>query len=153
MNLLSRLFLVLLLFALIACSSARERPKVTGRDASPDALPDLVGTYSVNGFDPLGVEYGGLLTIQPGDKPGEYKLQWIITGSVQEGVGVIQGNQLIVEWRSVQARGQNSRGRTIYTITTKGELYGERTVEGYDQPGTEEAFPNDEDWGKFRIGR
>ena len=153
MNHLSRFFLIFLLLFLAACSTTRERPQISGEDAPPDALPDLAGTYSVNGFDPLGVEYGGLLTIEPGDKPGEYKLEWIVTGSIQQGVGVIEGNKLIVEWHSVQDRGQSSRGRAVYTITTKGELYGERTVEGYDKAGTEQAFPNDENWGKFRIGK
>jgi hypothetical protein len=121
----------------------RERSQIRGDDASPEALPTIVGSYSVNGFDPLGTEYGGNLTIAPGDAAGQYRMQWIITGSIQEGLGRIDGNQLFVEWRTVEGMGPGARGVTTYTVTTLGELYGLRHVDGQSKLGRENAFPND----------
>jgi len=115
---------------------------VAGSDASPDALPEIVGSYVVNGIDPLGANYGGVLVVTPGKSEGEYQLQWIITGSVQEGVGVLKGNRLEVQWKTVDPQPRQSHGETLYTITTRGELYGTRTVEGYPGEGREAAFPN-----------
>jgi hypothetical protein len=143
-----RHFLLALLLVLVltlgACSS-RDRGKIKGADASPDAVPSLLGTYAVNGVDPLGVEYGGTLSIMPGPGPTQYALQWIVTGSIQEGIGIVRGNQLLVEWRTIEGMGNGASGVTTYTITTEGELYGARTVVGQERAGQEDAFPNDYD--------
>ena len=132
----------LLIVAVSACTT-RERAQIKGEDASPDALPTIVGSYSVNGFDPLGTEYGGNLTVTPGDTAGQYRLQWIITGSIQEGEGQVEGNKLIVQWRTVEGMGPGASGVTTYTVTTLGELVGTRQVEGQGKLGRENAFPND----------
>jgi hypothetical protein len=121
----------------------RERAQIKGDDAAPGALPAIEGSYSVNGFDPLGTEYGGNLTITPGDAAGRYRLQWIITGSIQEGEGQVAGNQLVVAWRTVEGSGPGASGVTTYTVTTLGELYGSRQVDGQSKLGRENAFPND----------
>ncbi len=144
-------FLTLLILALAACS-AKAPPAITGDDASADAIPDLVGTYSLNGFDPSGKEYGGVLTIKAGAKPGEYLMQWLITGAIQAGTGKLVGNQLQAEWRSIEGMETETHGLVVYTITTKGELYGPRTADGSDGEGTENAFPNDVNWGDFHLG-
>ena len=102
------------------------------------------GASSVNGFDPLGTEYGGNLTITPAEAADQVcKLQWIITGSIQEGEGRVEGNQLIVQWRTVPSIGPGATGMTTYTITTEGKLYGQRQVEGQAKLGRENAFPNE----------
>lgn len=136
----SSLLLVVLTLSLSACT-ARERRGVVGPDADPGAVPDLTGEYAVNGFDPLNTEYGGRLTITPDDTPGTYNLQWIVTGSLQTGTGRVEGNQLLVEWRTIESTVPAS-GTATYTITVNGELYGTRTITGSDQTGTETAFPN-----------
>lgn len=133
-----------LMLSMAACSM-RERGQIKGADAAPDALPALIGAYAVNGFDPLGTEYGGALSIEAGADPGQYRLQWIITGSIQEGVGEVQGNQLIVRWRTVEGLEIAVQGVTTYTITTEGELYGARVVDGLPGVGRENAFPNETD--------
>jgi hypothetical protein len=115
---------------------------VAGSDAPPGSVPDIVGSYVVNGVDPLGAEYSGVLTITPGGASGEYRFEWIVTGSVQEGHGVLTGNQVEVEWKTIDAQRSQSKGQTHYTITDVGELYGTRTVEGYAGEGREAAFPN-----------
>ena len=115
---------------------------VVGPDAPPDNVPEIIGSYSVNGFDPLGAEYGGNLTITAGDTADTYHLQWIVTGSVQEGNGRLEGNTLTVEWETVPSAARQSHGTATYTVTVNGELYGTRSVEGYDGDGTETAFPN-----------
>jgi hypothetical protein len=132
----------LIMLVLSACSTG-ERSQIKGKDASPDALPTIVGSYSVNGFDPLGTEYGGNLTVAPAGGEDRYKLQWIITGSIQEGDGRIDGNKLMVQWHTVEGSGPGASGVTTYTITTEGELYGPRQVEGQAKLGSENAFPNE----------
>jgi hypothetical protein len=112
-------------------------------DADPNNVPDLVGEYAVNGFDPLGQEYGGRLSISDNAEPNSYTMQWILVGSIQEGVGVLKGNQLLVEWQSVESSSSQSWGTATYTVTEAGELYGIRMVEGFSEEGTEQAFPNE----------
>jgi len=132
-----------LLPALIVLSACGE---VEGSNLAPDAvpgsLPSLVGTYIVNGFDPLGTEYGGHLTITEGEGLNRYHLQWIITGSIQEGTASVDGNELVVEWSTVEGLNRDARGTAEYTVTEAGELYGTRTLVGSDALCTEEAFPN-----------
>ena len=132
--------LVVLLLALSACGE--DEGTDLAPDAAPGNVPALPGTYVVNGVDPLGTEYGGHLTIIEGEGLNRYQLQWIITGSIQEGTASLEGNLLIVEWNTVQGLNRDARGTAEYRITQAGELYGTRTVVGSDQPGTEEAFPN-----------
>lgn len=107
-----------------------------------DTLDDgegIVGTYVVNGVDPAGAEYSGTVTIRSaGD---EYLVQWLVTGSIQEGTGRLVGDRLIVEWETVtDARGPSS-GTAEYVVGEDGVLRGERFVEGVDEAGTEEIFP------------
>ena len=138
---LSAAFTLCLVLVLAACSATKGR--ITGLDADPAAVPDLAGEYAVNGIDRSGNEYGGRLSIQPGDAAGHYRLQWIITESIQEGAGAVEGNKLEVAWQS--APGQSTQalhGVAAYTITDKGELYGTRTVDGSARSWEEKAFPN-----------
>ena len=136
-----RIFFLVLLFLLSACSG-RGEPAEMALPADPENLPELVGSYVVNGFDPLGLEYGGHLTISPDDDSGNYYMQWIIVGGVQEGIGVLKGNQLIVEWQTIESSTGDSQGTAIYTVTEAGQLDGVRTVDGLDGEGTEQAYPN-----------
>lgn len=107
-----------------------------------DTLDDgegIVGTYVVNGVDPTGVEYSGTVTIRPAGS--DYVVQWLVTGSIQEGSGRLVGDRLIVEWETVtDARGVSS-GTAEYVIGDDGVLRGERSVDGVDDVGTEEIFP------------
>ena len=136
--------LVLALALLSGCSDDGEG-EIKGAAASPGAVPTLTASYTVNGVDPQGTEYSGNLQVRPGDAPGAYALQWIITGSIQEGFGQVQGNQLLVRWRTSDGIGLGVTGVTTYTITTAGELYGPRTVDGVEKAGEEKAFPNPPD--------
>jgi hypothetical protein len=129
---------------LSACSDDGEG-EIKGADASPGALPALAASYTVNGMDPQGTEYSGNLQVRQSDAPGAYALQWIITGSIQEGFGQVQGNQLLVRWRTTDGIGLGVTGLTTYTITTDGELYGPRTIDGVAKAGEEKAFPNPPD--------
>jgi hypothetical protein len=130
----------LIIFLATACSS-RNEPGEMSPDADPSNLPNLVGTYVVNGVDPLGDEYGGHLTIQPGEKPETYILQWIVVGGIQEGTGQLDGNQLMVEWQTIEGV-QDATGRAVFTITETGQLYGKRTADGLPGEGEEQAYPN-----------
>ena len=111
-----------------------------------DSTESIDGTYYVNGVDGRGIEYGGRLEITPGDQPDHYAMQWIITGSVQVGTSVKDGNQLEAKWSTVeglvnQDGTDRSQGTASYTIASDGTLTGTRTIDGQNEPGTEEAFP------------
>lgn len=133
------LFIFILVLTVAACSDDEGQ---LGADASPDAVPDLAGTYVVNGIDHLNNEYGGHLTIHAGANPNEYELQWILNESVQTGTGVLQGNQLIASWKSMDTSTTPYQGQVTYTVTEDGQLYGTRTVDGRAGEGTEKAYPN-----------
>lgn len=103
---------------------------------------ELGGSYVVNGFDPDGIEYGGVLTIEPAERPDEYTLHWVVTGAVQEGHGVLTGDQLEVEWVTLDEFAVSSQGTATYVLDADGVLTGTRTVAGSAGIGTEEAFPD-----------
>lgn len=130
---------ILLTLGLAACRGKG----ITGPEAPPDDVPEITGSFSVNGVDPLGTEYGGNLTVTAGDAADTYNLQWIVTGSIQQGNGRLEGNTLHVEWETISstAAGQ-SHGTATYKVTVNGELVGTRQVEGHPGEGTETAFPN-----------
>lgn len=151
-RILPAIFILSIFVLVLTACSTKEPPSITGEDASPDAVPELGGTYSLNGIDPRGEAYGGLLTIESGANPGEYQMQWIVTGAIQGGTGTVVGNQLQAEWRNLEGMETDAHGEVIYTITTKGELYGTRTGVGLAGEGAERAFPNDEKWGEFHLG-
>jgi hypothetical protein len=145
------LILLLLLTALLLVSCRKGTGVIQGEPADPANLPDITGVYAVNGIDPGDAEYSGTLKIESGDKPDTYKLHWIVTGAIQEGEGVIEGNQLKARWRNLEGVSQAS-GDIVYTITALGELDGIRTIDGFEKKGWEKAFPNDETWGNFKFG-
>ena len=148
-RLLTILLIILIALPLVGCH--RNRGVIQGAPADANNLPDIVGVYAVNGVDAGGADYSGTLKIEPGEEAGQYKLRWIVTGAIQEGVGFIAGNQLKARWHNIEGV-TRSQGDIIYTITTLGELDGVRTIDGYEGEGWEKAFPNDENWGRFKFG-
>ncbi len=136
-----RIALLTLAILLTACARP-SNPQPLGPDAPADQVPGIIGEYAVNGVDFYGQEYGGRLSIQAGDAPGQYKLIWIVTGYIQEGTGVLEGNQLTVEWTTVEGPIPDLHGAAVYTVTVNGELHGTRKVEGYEQEEFETAYPN-----------
>lgn len=106
---------------------------------SLDSGDGIVGTYVVNGVDPLGIEYSGTVMIR--EAGTGYAVQWLITGSIQEGTGTLVGNRFVVDWRTVTVARGPSSGTAEYVVGDDGVLRGERTVVGVDQVGTEEIFP------------
>jgi hypothetical protein len=134
------ILILLLAFGLTACG--RNKPGPLGADAPADNVPNIVGSYAVNAFDPTGEEYGGTMTITAGDKPNEYKFQWLISGGIQEGTGTLEGNKLIFTWNSLAGTDQQVSGVGEYTITVDGQMYGTRTIDGLETPGKETAYPN-----------
>ncbi len=104
-------------------------------------LPGLAGTYVVNGVDPLGVEYSGTVIITTATDPGEFMITWLVTGSIQEGVGRLAGDRFTVEWSTTDGGRGDSAGTAGYIVGPDGVLRGERLVDGVDGAGTEEIFP------------
>jgi hypothetical protein len=109
-----------------------------------DELDDaggIAGTYVVNGTDPLGVDYSGTVTISPTDGAATYDVQWIVTGTIQRGVGRLSGDRLTVDWETVTSARGDSTGTAEYVVGDDGILRGERLVDGAEGVGTEEIFP------------
>ena len=112
-----------------------------GDPANPAEIETIAGSYVVNGFVPLGTEYSGYLSVVETDVPDTYTFQWIVVGSIQEGTGTLEGNQVRVAWQTVE-NFEPTSGTTTYTVTEFGVLDGVRDVEGYENVGTETAYPN-----------
>ena len=110
-------------------------------DTLEDDREGIVGTYVVNGTDPSDVEYSGTVTIRESDVAGEYDVQWIITGAIQAGTGVLEGDRFRVEWSTVSGGRGDSGGTAEYTVGDDGVLSGTRTIAGGPGSGTEEIFP------------
>jgi len=120
----------------------RHTPVPLGADAPADNIPDIIGSYALNATDPTGEQYGGTLIISAGDKPNEYKLQWLVSGGIQEGMGVLEGNKMTANWYSVAGTDQDISGTITYTVTVNGELYGTRIIDGVEGLSQEAAYPN-----------
>jgi hypothetical protein len=131
-----RYLITIILLIFISACTVRDKPGEMVPDADPTNIPDLVGTYVVNGVDPIGDEYGGHLTITAGDETGTFNLQWIVTGGIQEGFGMVKCNQFLIEGATP------AQGTVTYTITETGQLYGTRTSDNLVGEGEEQAYPN-----------
>jgi hypothetical protein len=103
--------------------------------------PGLPGVYVVNGFDPVGNEYSGTVSIEE-TGAGSVRMEWVITGAILQGDGVVDGDTLDVTWESVQTPRGSSSGTARYTIEPDGTLHGVRTIDGVSGEGTEEIFPS-----------
>ncbi len=136
-----RIFILLTLIAL-SLTACRGDPAPLGSDAPTDNVPSIIGEYGLNATDPTGEEYGGSLFITAGEQPNEYNLQWLVSGGIQEGKGVLEGNQLTFTWSSLAGTDQDISGTGVYTVTVNGELYGSRSIDGVETPGIESAYPN-----------
>jgi len=136
-----RLSILFLLLALLL-TSCRGDPAPLGADAPADNVPSIIGSFALNATDGSGEEYGGTLSIFAGGAPNEYKMQWLVSGDIQEGTGVLEGNQLTFTWNSIAETDQHLSGHGSYTVTANGELYGLRYIDGVETPGQEAAYPN-----------
>lgn len=103
--------------------------------------PGILGTYVVNGVDPNGTEYTGRMSIAEGAAPGEVAIEWVVTGAIIHGEGRVDGDTLTVDWTITDSPRGASTGTAEYEILDDGRLVGTRTVDGIDQSGTEEIFP------------
>lgn len=105
-----------------------------------DDGPGIAGTYVVNGVDPLGVEYSGTVTIAEADG-GDYLIEWIVTGTIQRGTGRLVGDRFSVAWTTVTGGRGDSSGTAEYIVGDDGVMRGTRLVDGIDEAGTEEIYP------------
>ena len=133
---------ILLLLLAIGLSACRGKPAPLGVDAPADHVPDITGSYALNATDPTGEQYGGTLFITASEQLNEYNLQWLVSGGIQEGTGILEGNQLTFTWNSLSGTDQDASGAGVYTVTVNGELYGTRFIDGVETPGLESAYPN-----------
>lgn len=106
-----------------------------------DQGPGIEGTYVVNGVDPVGTEYTGRIEIVATDDPDTYAINWVITGALLTGEGVLDGTSLTVTWETVNDPRGVSTGTGEYEVLDDGRIVGTRSVDGFDGVGTEEIFP------------
>ena len=137
-----RITIILLLAITLTACVPNRTPTTLAPDAPTDNVPNIIGSYALNANDPTGEQYGGTLTIFAGDTPNTYKLEWLISGDIQEGTGALAGNQLTYTWHSVSGTDQNVSGTGTFTVTINSELHGDRFINGVTTPGTEAAYPN-----------
>jgi hypothetical protein len=102
----------------------------------------LSGTYTVNGVDPLGVEYSGTVVIAETDVVDRFDVEWIVTGGIHRGFGQRSNGVLTVDWEAIASGGGTGAGIARYTIESDGRLVGSKSVTGFDKVGTEEIFPS-----------
>jgi hypothetical protein len=146
------LLLIVILLSVLMLSGCRQgKGVIQGAPAEANKLPDIVGVYAVNGVDVANADYSGTLKIEKDASGQGFLLHWIVTGAIQEGRGKIEGNQLKARWQNIEGVAQ-TQGDIVYTITTLGELDGQRRIDGFDGVGWEKAFPNNEKWGSFKFG-
>ncbi len=124
-----------LVLMVYACALPGDLP--VGRD-DEDGLP---GIYTVNGTDPVGGDYSGTLTIVGTDDPRTFDVQWLVTGARQEGTGVLAGQVFTVTWTEVDNATDRGFETTVYQIADDGSMVGTWRAEEFDQPGTEDVFP------------
>lgn len=101
----------------------------------------LPGVYAVNGVDPTGQEYSGTIVIKSTDSVDRFAVEWIVTGSIQLGVGVLAGDRLTVDWSEVNNATGQGTGTIVYEIMDDGTMSGTWRAAGFDEPGTEQVFP------------
>lgn len=100
----------------------------------------FAGTYTVNGVDPLGVEYSGTATIAETDNTDQFEVEWIVTGVIQRGVGTLSGDSFDVDWTTTASGGGTGSGTASYDVQPDGDMIGTKLVDGFDIVGTEELF-------------
>jgi len=100
----------------------------------------ITGTYTVNGVDARGEEYSGTVVIEATDVGDEYLVRWLVTGAIQEGIGVLRGDVFEVDWSTISAPVGDARGTARYTLSDNGDFTGTRTIDGVDGIGTETIF-------------
>lgn len=95
-----------------------------------EAEGGLLGVYTVNGVDDTGAEYSGTMTIADVDaSDGRYDVEWIITGAIQRGTGVVEGDRFVTDWEVVASADDTIAGRTVYELDADGApVRGERTL-------------------------
>jgi hypothetical protein len=103
----------------------------------------VYGSYVVNGLDPIGTEYTGRVTISRGADINDVIMEWVITGAIIHGEGVIAGDTMEIRWETVNDPGGTiSSGTASYEILDDGRLTGTITVDGFDQLGSETIYPD-----------
>jgi uncharacterized caspase-like protein len=82
--------------------------------AASDGMPAPGGRYKVNGANPDGSRYSGSVTIS--QTAEGYRIDWVVGQSTYQGIGVLEGNVLTVDW--------GSDTPVVYALASDGTLSG-----------------------------
>lgn len=100
----------------------------------------ILGSYVVNGVDPNGFEYTGLVNITPdGD---DVILEWVVTGAIHRGRGFLDDDILRVTWETIEGPRSDATGTAVYDVLDDGRLIGTRSIDGLATSGEETLFPD-----------
>ena len=132
---------LMLLLGSLACASTETETATGGTTGgqSPATqapeLPDLSGTYAVNGTNQQGQNYQGTAEIKR-SKLNNYTITWEIGSQQQAGSGVFDGTTFAVNWEM-----GSDKGTVTYTYQPDGSLKGTWTQDGVSGTGTETLTP------------
>jgi hypothetical protein len=122
-------------FLVMLYSCALPGDLAVGRDGN-----GLAGIYTVNGVDPTGLEYSGTIVIRDTDIPERFEVEWIVTGALQLGIGIRDGDRLTVEWTEVTDATGDGTGPIVYQLRSDGGMEGTWRAAGFDRAGVEQVF-------------
>lgn len=127
--------LTLLLFLLVP-------PPLTEVQKLPTSLVDmdLSGLWEYRSLEPNREELAKGVAQLRQDKPGIYVVHYYQGGAVYTGLGVVEGEKLLVTWAVMEEKGL-SRGLTIYTAS------GRRLL------GRWQSLPGDGRWRREELRR
>jgi hypothetical protein len=99
-------------------AGAASQPQIAAGAApasAPTRPPALTGIYRVNGSNPDGSRYDGMLAVnQDGDR---FRFKWWIGSDIYTGTGQLAGRMLVVNWGGLKP--------VVYTFNSGGRLDGE----------------------------
>ena len=94
------------------CEAQTNNEVAPQQEVAPSAPLEISGVYLCSGHGLFGIAYAGLVEIQ---KFGEvFRLKWLIDGKVQNGVGILNGDQLVVSFPT-----DTTIGVLLYQIVSK----------------------------------
>jgi hypothetical protein len=128
-------FLSAMLISILACGMLPGT--VDERTDSPieePQLPDIAGSYTVEGTNADGSSYSGTANITKTNSG--YAIKWVIAAETMSGTGTFDGQTYHVVWEASWGTGE-----AVYNLAPNGALNGTWTTDGVPGQGTEALTP------------
>jgi hypothetical protein len=115
-------------------STASIVSQITQADTSTVSFSSIAGRYGITGNNPDGSSYTGTLNVTA--LSSAYQLIWTVGEKLHIGIGILEGNILVVGWGSRQC------GIVSYQVQSNGNLDGKWASFAQDSTGLELAVPS-----------